>query len=312
MQALLEVILPVFVVLGFGYLAAWARWISEAAIDGVMRYAQSFAVPCLLFLSISRLDLAANFDAGLLTSFYVGAFAGFAIGAAGARYLFGRSPEDAVAIGFCCLFSNTLLLGLPITERAYGVEALAGNYAIIALHAPMLYVFGILVMEVVRARSGALSHRATAGRVLRAIVTNPLVLAVALGVASNLSGVTAPGFVEAGLEMMSRSALPAALFALGGVLVRYRPEGDARVTAMITGVALIVHPAITYALGRYGFALDTAQMRSAVVTAAMSPGINAYIFASLYGAAQRVVAASVLIATMLSILTIWVWLAVLP
>ena len=53
-------------------------------------------------------------------------------------------------------------------------------------------------------------------------------------------------------------------------------------------------------------------MRSAVVTASMAPGVNAYLFANLYGAAVRSAASGVLIATALSILTIWGWLAALP
>jgi predicted permease len=44
----------------------------------------------------------------------------------------------------------------------------------------------------------------------------------------------------------------------------------------------------------------------------MSPGVNAYLFANMYGVAKRVAASSVLIATGLSILSIWFWLSVLP
>jgi len=47
------------------------------------------------------------------------------------------------------------------------------------------------------------------------------------------------------------------------------------------------------------------------MTAAMPPGINAYIFAALYGRAMRVAASTVLVATAASVLTAWVWLALL-
>ena len=43
MSALLDVILPVFLVIGFGYVAARAGLFDEAAVDGVMRFAQNFA-----------------------------------------------------------------------------------------------------------------------------------------------------------------------------------------------------------------------------------------------------------------------------
>ena len=48
------------------------------------------------------------------------------------------------------------------------------------------------------------------------------------------------------------------------------------------------------------------------LTAAMAPGVNAYLFANIYGVGRRVAASAVLIATAVSILTIWAWLAILP
>ena len=44
----------------------------------------------------------------------------------------------------------------------------------------------------------------------------------------------------------------------------------------------------------------------------MAPGVNAYLFADMYGVAMRVAASTVLIATALSIFTIWGWLQILP
>ncbi|MFP4239674.1 AEC family transporter [Rhodosalinus sp.] len=308
MQALIEVILPVFLVMGFGYLAVWRGLFSDSAVDGLMSFTQNFAIPCLLFRAISTLDLGQEFDPALLFSFYAGALAGFAAGLLGARYIFGRDWEDAVAIGFVGLFSNSLLLGLPITERAYGAEALAGNYAIVALHAPFCYGVGIVAMELARARTATRALlRQLAGQLLR----NALVIGILLGFAVNLTGLALPVPVTDALDLMIRAALPAALFGLGGVLYRYRPEGDMRTIAFVVAVSLLLHPLVTWGLGR-AFGLPEAGLRSAVMTAAMAPGVNAYIFANLYGRARRIAASSVLIATALSVLTIWVWLHVLP
>lgn len=312
MSALLDVILPVFLVIGFGYAAARAGLFGESAVDGVMRFAQTFAVPCLLFASISKLDLAAHYDLGLFFAFYSGAFACFGLGYAGSRLLFNRPVQDSVAIAFACLFSNTLLLGLPITERAYGPDALAANFAIISIHSPILYAFGITVMELVR--NHGLGHPAPklAGQVVLAILTQPLVIGISAGLAVNLSGLVLPASVASALDMMVRAALPTALFGLGGVLFRYRPEGDMKAIFMVCALSLVVHPAITYSLGRWVVGLDVAQMRSAVITGAMAPGVNAYLFGAMYGVAKRVTASAVLLATGACILTTWVWLQILP
>ena len=309
MGALIDVILPVFLVIGFGYLAVWRGFFSDAGVDGLMKFTQSFAIPCLLFRAISTLDLGQNFDLALLTSFYAGALVGFAAGLFGARYIFGRDWEDCIAIGFCCLFSNSLLLGLPITERAYGADALEANYAIIAIHSPFCYAVGITAMEIARNSGG--SYAALPGKVLRAMFNNALILGIALGFIVNLGGIPLPGVFTDALDLMIRAALPAALFGLGGVLYRYRPEGDLRTIFYVVAVSLILHPVIVWGLARWNDLSDAA-LRSAILTAAMAPGINTYVFANMYGKAKRVAASAVLIGTGGSILTVWLWLAVLP
>jgi malonate transporter and related proteins len=311
MGILLDVILPVFLVIGFGWAATRARLFSDAGNDGLMRFAQSFAIPVLLFRSVSELDLAATFDPGLIGSFYIGAFAGFAVGFLAALRLFNRPLDECVTVGFACMFSNSLLLGLSITERAYGKQALAGNYAIIAMHSPMFYAFGIALMEWVRHRGNGLSGPALATKVTRAIFAQPLVIGITAGIAVNLAGLSLPQVLADGCDLISRAGLPAALFGLGGILTRYRPEGDKALIAVICVVTLVLHPAITFALARW-FGLSLDYLRSAVVTAAMPPGVNAYLFAHLYSTGRSVNASSVLIATALSILTAWFWLQLLP
>lgn len=311
MSALLDVILPVFLVLGFGYVAAWRGIVNEAAVDGVMKFAQNFAVPCLLFASISRLDLGTAYDPALMVSFYAGAFGAGGIAYALARRVFGRSPQDALSIAFVATFSNTLLLGLPITERAYGTAALDGNYAIISIHSPLIYAVGISLMEMLRSQGTGLAKRAVAGQILRAIALQPMVLGITAGLIVNLTGLPVPGVVTAAVDMMVRAAIPAALFGLGGVLLRYRPEGDMKTIAMVCALSLVVHPALTFGLG-HALGLSVDQMRSAVITAAMAPGVNAYLFANMYGAAKRVAASTVLLATAGTIVTGWFWLQILP
>ncbi len=309
MQALLDVILPVFLVIGAGYVAVWKGYFSEVGVDALMKFTQGVAIPCLLFQALAKLDLRVSFDVPLLVSYYTGSLGCFVLGFAGARVIFKRSLPDCVSIGFCALFSNTILLGLPITERAYGPEALAGNYAIIALHAPFGYLLGISLMEI--QKGSGQGPVATMRNVSSAILHNALIVGIGLGLAVNLLGVPVPGVVDDAVALLARAGLPAALFGLGGVLVRYRPEGDAKVIAMVCGISLLVHPLISFSLGS-ALALDRDAFRSVVVTAAMAPGVNAYIFANMYGAARRVAASAVLLSTATSILTVWVWLLLIP
>ena len=224
MYSLLQVIIPVFLVINFGYLAVLSKWFADSGVEALMKFTQNFAIPCLLFRAVSNLDLGQTFQLALLGSFYFGAVFSFVLGLLGARFLFKRNWDESVAVGFCCLFSNSVLLGLPITERAYGIQALSGNFAIIAVHAPIAYFVGITVMELIR-------NQGTRGpllikKVLGSMFKNALVISLILGFGINLLGILLPIVITDGIDLFSKAALPVALFGLGGVLVRYRPEGD--------------------------------------------------------------------------------------
>lgn len=307
MDALIEVILPVFLVVGFGYVTAWRGWLGATAMDAVMLFSQNFAIPCLLFAAIATLDLGQSFDPALLGSFYAGSFSVFALGLFGARLLFQRAWPDCVAIGFAAMFANSVLMGLAVTERAYGAEALGPNFAIVSIHAPICYGLGFLVMALVEARGGL---AATAWQVARSMARNPLMIGIGLGFLVNLSGVPMPVAVMDAVGLMAVAGLPAALFAMGGVLRQYRPEGDLVTAGYICVLSLLVHPVIVWGVGRT-VGLDEGAFRSAVLTAAMAPGVNAYLFANMHGVAKRVVATAVLTGTALSVLSAAMWLALL-
>ena len=308
MQALLDVILPVFLVVGFGYVVVWRKVFSTAAVDGLMSYTQNFAIPCLLFMALIKIDLGQAYSFRLMGSYYIGAASGFALGFLGARYIFKRSAEDSVAIGFVSLFSNSVMMGLAITERAYGVDALVANFAIVSLHAPFCYFVGITAMEIAKSDGDSISQVAL--NVGKSMMKNALFIAILLGLLLNIADVALPQAFLDGTNMVATTALPAALFGMGGVLYQYRPEGDFGAIAWVVGISLLVHPAIVWSLGQL-WGLSVSELRSAVLTSAMAPGINCYIFASMYNRAKRVAASGVLIATALSVLTIWCWLQIL-
>ena len=201
------------------------------------------------------------------------------------------------------------MLGLAITERAYGAAALTSNYAIVALHAPFCYCLGILTMEIVRNRQKSVMP--VVKSVFIAMFKNALFLGILVGFAVNFLKVPLPSPVTEAVDMLIQAALPAALFGMGGVLYQYRPEGNTGPILWVMAVALLLHPSLVWISGQ-ALSLEQAGLRSAVLTSAMAPGINSYVFANMYGAAQRVAASAVLFSTSTSIITVWCWLYILP
>jgi predicted permease len=302
-------VLPVFLIIAAGYGAMWRGLLSNDAVDALAKFAQKFAIPCLLFLAVAQLDLKAYFNVPLFATYYLPAALIFTIGGMVGFLFFKRTPAQSVAVGFTTLFSNMVLLGLPIMERAYGTEALSTNYALASVHVLFCYIIGITCMEVLRADGHG--PIAIFRAVTNAIFHNALALGLILGFAFNFSGIAMPDTLEAALEMMARSALPVALFALGGVLHRYKLNSNLPEVAAVGTIKLLLFPALVYIMGTHVFHLPVGVRNSTVIIAAMPPGINAYIFASMYNRAQQTAATSVVICTAISVFTITAWLAFL-
>lgn len=309
MLQILEIVLPVFLVIGAGYLTAYFKFFTHDQASVLMRFATQIAIPCLLFQAVSGLDLAKEFNPNILLPFYIGALCSFGLVWLGAGLIFKHNPGVRVAIGFAGLFSNLVLIGLAIIELAYGAEALKVAFAIVAVHAPFCYVIGITAMEF--SRADGLGFAATMKEVFKQVFSNPLMIGILLGFVVNLTHLSMPDTVTTALELLARSALPVALFGLGAMLVRYHLRSGLGEVGMISISMLIVHPVVAYVIGRYIFSLPSELLNPVVLMAAMPPGMNVYIFANMYDRATGIAASSVLLSTMLSVITISIWLVIL-
>ncbi len=244
--AILNVVLPVFIVMGAGFVSARTRLFPAPAVDGLMVFTQSFGVPCVLFTAIVDLDLGAVFNPKLLFSFYFGAISSFVLGVILMRLVFKRRADDSVSIAFGALFSNSVLLGLPILSRAYGDGPLGPNFAIISVHAPICYLVGITAMEM--ARADGQNWISTGAAILRAMFRNALMIGLALGFIVNLGHIPYPEALRSAVEMIAHAALPVALFGLGGILSRYRLRSSLGEAGTISGLSLVWHPAVALIL----------------------------------------------------------------
>lgn len=302
---ILNIVAPVFLVIGAGYALVRYGFFTDSLTDALMKFAILVAVPCLLFRATSSLDLDTAFDWRIMFSFYSAAATSFFLAGFLAWKLFGRTPGESVAVGFAALFSNSVLLGLPISERAWGEENLATVYAIISLHAPFCYLLGITTMEVIR--SDGRAWREILMVVLRAMFSNSLMIGIGLGFLVNLSGIPLPRIITSAVDILSDAALPIALFALGGILTRYRITADLAQVGIISLFSLVLHPLLTLFLCRM-LQVDPSIARTAVLIAAMAPGINSYLFATMYQRGQSVAASTVLLATAGSVVSVSAWL----
>ena len=307
-QTIATIIIPVFIIIALGYLTTLVKILKISEIQILTKFAQNIALPCLLFVNIYQLDLVSVFSLNLLLTFYISAGISFIIGILGGYYFFLKSLTNSIPIGFCCLFSNSLLLGLPITELAFGTEALKANFIIVAFHAPFCYLLGISAMEI--SINGNQNLLTAYKKILKSILSNALTVGIILGFLFNVSHLPMPYFLIDALNLLSTAGIPIALFALGGVLTQYKEKviNSLPYSIMIAVISLFIQPLLTIYFGRNIFIITEEELRSAIITAAMAPGVNAFIFSNMYQRSIEIAASSVILCTAISIFSSAAWI----
>ncbi len=309
MPIMVEIIAPIFGIVLVGWLAARLRAFDEAATRGLSLFAFNFAIPVLLWRTLARADLPAHPDWGLVLTYFSGAAAVFALGAAVGRRVFGQMGAAPAIFGISAAFSNTIILGIPIVLRAFGEGAAVPLSLIVAFHSAILFTLTTVVAEI---GAGGASHwHGTILNVGRGLAGNPILWAIAAGLAANFLDLRVPAVLDQFAATLGAAALPAALFALGANLSRFRLGRSLSEAAVLAALKIAVQPLLVYLLGSRVFGLAPISLAVAVTIAALPTGVNAYLFAARYDAAIAAATSTILLSTLVSIASLALLLSAL-
>ena len=295
----LELAAPLFALVLIGFLLARFRWWPRRLSTGLSKFVFVVALPALLFRLMSGLATLPAVDARLLLAFFGGCLAVFAIGRAWGRAAFGLDGVAQSVFALGGIFSNNVLLGVPLARAALGEAALPAVALILVFNTLLLWT--LVTVSVEWARHGEFSLRGF-GATLRGVLTNPIVAAILAGAMFGLAGGTLPAPVDAPLQFLGSAAAPLALLVLGMGLAEYGVRQGWRAGLAITVLKLVVQPLVVWLLCR---ALDLPMIETqvAVLLAALPVGINVYLMSREFRAMEGAVATGILLSTALAALT---------
>lgn len=302
MLSLLGVVFPVFLLVFAGYLAHATRIIGDRTGDGLSDFVFVLAIPCLLFRTLARADIPAIQPWGYWIAYFAGAAICWGLGMAAARRLSGLDGAGAVACGFAAAQSNTVLVGIPIILKAYGEAAAVPLALLIAIHLPIAMTAATVLVE---------GRGASVAGIARKLATHPIIIGIALGALARPFAPAIPAPLWSGIDLMAAAAVPGALVTLGIALRRHGLEGGLALPSVISGLKLLVHPAIVLFLAAFLLAMPPVWMGVAVLFAACPCGVNAYFFAQRSQAGVAETSTAIALSTPLSLVTMLFWLTVL-
>ncbi|WP_371169522.1 AEC family transporter [Aliiroseovarius sp. 2305UL8-7] len=291
--------LPFFALIGLGFGASARGFFPPQATAYLTRFVFYFALSAMLFRFSANLTLSEVVDWPFIWAYLLGGGAIYLL-ATGIALIRKRGLEEAAVEAQCAVIGNTGFLGIPMLALLIGDAAVGPVMLVLAVD---LFVFSsLIVILITGSRDGRISP-AVLGTVTRGLLTNPMIVSMALGFAWSATGWGLAEPIGRFLDLLAGASTPGALFAIGASLAAKSAE-RVSVAAWLSFAKLILHPLAVGLLAFFVFEVDRFSAGVMVAAAGLPVAGNVYILAQHYGVAPQRVSASILISTILSILTV--------
>jgi predicted permease len=298
-----NVVLPVFAVILTGWLAGAVGYLPRTLSAPLVGFAYNVAMPALIFVTIAPEPVRGLLNWGFLVAFGGGSLLCFAAVFLAARARASRGLGSSAMLGATASMTNTGFVALPILQAMYGPRGVLPAAIATVFVAVAMFPILIVLLEMDRARSDRLHPLALANRV----VTNPLMISTILGLVWSIGGLPVPAFFKAYATIFADALTPCALFSIGLGLSLGGLRGDLVASAWLTVLKLVIMPLAVYGLCMV-CRVDAFHTVAAVVCAAVPTAKTAYVLAGEYRVEERMVASTISITTLLSVVTLLGWL----
>jgi len=261
-------------------------------------------VQALLFRTMATAHLE-RLDLRSVALYYVVAGAMFV------GLLLWRGPSSRSAVlALAAIFSNTLMIGVPLVQLAYGDAGLVQLFTLVSMHALILLTLATVVTELLVAReqvaAGQAPRRhiaATVAQAMKNAILHPVPLPIIVGLLYSLTGWGLHPVVERPLKLLGDAFGPVALVLVGVTLARTAIGTQLKGALGISVVKTLVHPLLMAAAG-WALGLSGLPLAVMVLTAALPVGANVFLFSQRYHQAEELVTASVAVSTLASVVTV--------
>ncbi len=307
----LSSLLPVVFLISMGFVAGRAKLVRQDAVRDLTNLVFLVLAQALLFRTMSSVHLE-TLDLRPVFQYFVVASALFFI----MLMMYGRDSRASV-LALASIFSNTLMIGVPLIGLAYGEPGQVLLFTLISLHALVLLTMATVVLELQMAYEHAAEHGETrhmlktVGMAMKNAVLHPVPLPILIGLIYAQTGWGLHPIVDKPLQLLGASFGPVALV-LVGITLAQTPVGENFKGAMkISVVKTFVHPMLMAAAG-YAMGMRGLHLTVMVVAAALPIGANVFLFSQRYQKEEDVVTAAVAVSTALALVSVTLVMALLP
>ena len=296
----LNATLPVFLVIVLGWFLMQKKMFNENFVDIINKFVFKVSLPVLLFKDIATTPIKDAFD----PKFVIFCMVGTTIMFMGIWALTSIFMKDKSMVG---AFTQAVL-GIAFVQNIYGNSGMTPLMIVSAV--PLYNIYSVIILTFCANNQDHSDKAATIKRAFKNILTNPIILGIAAGVPFSLLNIELPPLVLKTVTNVAQTATPMALLAVGAGFEGRKAIKKLKPTMIATFIKLVALPAIYFP-----FAIAMGFRESALVAILIMVGspttVTCYIMAKNMGNDGVLSSSIIVMATLLSSVTLTFWIFLL-
>lgn len=305
MLGVLTITGTIFLLIAVGYGAVSLRVFAAPDLRVLGNYVVMFALPALIFKSVSGRDIGDLVNVGYLGAYAFGTLGIVAVGYGWSRLAVRQTKTASTfaAMGMAC--SNSGFVGYPILLAA--IPAVASDALALSMVIENVVIIPLLLAMAAGA-DGTQRGWALVREILGRLLTNPIVLALIVGVGVSISGLRLPEIITAPVGLIAASSAAVSLIVVGGTVAGLPLRAiDGRTVGVVLGKLVLLPAAVglgLWLMSLIGLAVGSRDLALAAIIIAATPAMAIYpILAQQHGQGDGA-ALALLLQTIVSFFTI--------
>jgi predicted permease len=295
MTIVLENLFPVFALIAAGSLLKICHFTTDAFLKVSDRLVYFIFFPAMLFWKIGSAPAGLFDESGFYLAVILAVLTVYVLSAI--FILIGRvQAYQAGSFSQSCFRFNTYI-GMAVMMSTFGEEGVRRFGVLIGIVIP--FANGLAVSTLTWFGGGSVATGARIVQTLRALITNPLIMACLGGLTYGQLVNRFPTFIDNTLKLASYVTLPLALLSIGGVLTLKSLQTHFRLSLVAALFKLVALPLVGYFFLK-AFAIAGLPFRIGMVFLALPTSTALYVLSSQLNSDTDLASAAIALSTILS------------
>ena len=311
----LNATLPIFLIMVLGWFLMKIGLFNKEFNRVVDKYVFKVALPVLLFKDIATADIRSDFNLTFVLFCMITTTIMF-LAIWGFSYIFIKDKTQVGAFAQASARGSAAVLGIAFINNIYGNSGMAPLMIVSAV--PLYNILSVIILTfsadmgkgVEKDKANGKSKGANIKKACLNVIKNPIIIGIFLGLPFSVFGISIPKIPLKAVTSIAQTATPIALLVVGASFEGAKAIKKIKLTSIATFIKLVLLPLIFFPFA-IAFGFRGSELVAILIMLGSPTTVTCYIMAKNMGNDEVLSSSIVVMATLLSSVTLTGWIFVL-